>query len=199
MQGALVFGIEGGGQGADLIFGPGLLGQYPIILEARDARLDGLGKVGWTIGLAQQTAQQCETVAGVDDTECRSVAEAGQLAPQNRQTQTMKGGHQQPAPGSPLQTLGDARLHLPRRLVGKGDGGNVTRRHLLLLDEMHNFLGNDARFTGASAGKDEQRSVHMAHRLPLRGVELETTQPRPPPLPARRRDRQRNRRGRPTK
>ena len=90
---------------------------------------------------------------------------------ENGQAEGVKGGHMQPTPFFGGQHLADARLHLARRLVGEGDGIDMTRRHLQFAHEVGDFGGNHASFTRASTGQNQKRSVSVGDGGALRGIE----------------------------
>ena len=69
-----------------------------------------------------------------------------------------------------LYQVAHTRLHLRRRFVGKGDGGDGFRRHLVMLDEMHNLLRNDPRLAAARTGQHQQGAIDIAHSFALRGI-----------------------------
>ena len=65
----------------------------------------------------------------------------------------------------------DARPHLARRLVGKGDREQAVRPDLAGGDQIGDPGGQHAGLAGARAGEDEERPLHVLDRLPLLGIE----------------------------
>ncbi len=67
--------------------------------------------------------------------------------------------------------LAHAALHLPRRLVGEGDGEDLRRPRPAEPQDMGDAGGEHARLAGAGAGEHEKRAIQRLHRLALLGVQ----------------------------
>ena len=65
------------------------------------------------------------------------------------------------------QQRGYAFFHLPGGLVGEGNGQDRRSGHTFGGDEVSDAMRNDAGFTAACAGKDEERAFGMTHRFSL--------------------------------
>src|SRR5262249_28815536 len=69
------------------------------------------------------------------------------------------------------QHVADPLFHLPRGLVGEGDGADGVGRNALANDVRHP-TGNDACLARTGAGDDQQRSVDVRRGLGLLGGEV---------------------------
>ena len=66
--------------------------------------------------------------------------------------------------------LGHALAHFLRRLVGKGDGGDLGRRQFLAGDQIRDLLRDHAGLARACAGQYQQRAVAMFDGGQLLGI-----------------------------
>ena len=62
-------------------------------------------------------------------------------------------------------------LHLPGRLVGEGDRHDAVGVDAILLNDMRNAMGDDARLAAAGARQDKQRPAGVGHRAALLRVQ----------------------------
>ena len=155
-------------------------GRHPIFCR-RDDGLDQTGRKelrGMTT-LVQQALHQVELVVLVVDGELASEAQRLGLATKQTGAERMEGAD--PEPRRVLTEQSSYPLfHLPRRLVGEGDGENAGRRNADLLDESGDPHGEHPGLTRPGARDDQQRSVDVLDRLPLGRVErIEAHQGRP--------------------
>lgn len=84
----------------------------------------------------------------------------------------MEGGDAQTATLLAVQQLADPLLHLPRRLIGEGDGGDGVGRIATLLNEVGDLAGDDAGFAATGTGKDEEGAINGSNGFPLAWVEI---------------------------
>ena len=131
-------------------------------LQAADRRL---------VGAAGKVGHDAQRIGRIKNRKVRLVAERPRLLAQNAHTQRMEGGNGQPLRPA-TQQLFDALPHLPRRLVGKSDGGDRRRRQAARADQISNFFRDDARLARPRAGQHEQRAVEIMNRFPLGRIEL---------------------------
>ena len=61
--------------------------------------------------------------------------------------------------------------HLFGRLVGEGHRQDRARRHRQVADEIRDAVGKDTRFSGPSAGQDQERPVAVGHGVALLGIQ----------------------------
>ena len=57
--------------------------------------------------------------------------------------------------------------HLPRRLIGKGDGHDMIGIHPLLIDQISRPVGKHPRLTGSGPRQDQDRTFCLHDRLLL--------------------------------
>ena len=67
--------------------------------------------------------------------------------------------------------LGDTLLHLPRRLVGEGDGEDVPRL-VTAIEKVHYLVREHTGLAGARSRNHKSRSVDVFHRCALRVVKF---------------------------
>ena len=70
------------------------------------------------------------------------------------------------------ELLPDPVLHLPRRLVGEGDGEDPMGRHAVVTDEVADSGGENPSLPRPRSRKHQKGSLKMLHRLPLLRVQL---------------------------
>jgi len=88
------------------------------------------------------------------------------------QSQGVEGGDAQAAAVPAAEQFAHARLHLARRLVGEGDGGDVAGRHAGLLHQPGDLARDDAGLSRAGAGQHQQRAVEPGHGFALSWIEV---------------------------
>jgi len=113
-----------------------------------------------------------QAVGGVEDGKFRFVAEVRRFLAQDGQPQRVEGGDGQAARVLALQQLADALLHLARRFVGEGDGGNVDGRVAAFLDQVGDLVGDHPRLAAAGTGQHQEGAVEILYRFALRGIEV---------------------------
>ena len=75
-------------------------------------------------------------------------------------------------PSTTWPTMSPTRsLHLPRRLVGEGDGEDLARSRAALAQDVGDARRQHPRLAGAGAGQHQQRPVEGLDRLSLLGIE----------------------------
>ena len=119
---------------------------------------------------AQRLAYRLELVLVVVDHEVPGQAGRRRLPAEDAHAQAVEG--RDPAlHGRAGEQRLRARLHLPRRLVGEGDGQDALRGHPLVEDEVGDPMGDDAGLAAPGAGEDEDGPLARQHRLPLLRVQ----------------------------
>jgi len=83
----------------------------------------------------------------------------------------VKGGDAQTTTLFAFDEFANPLLHLTRRLIGKGDGGDLMGGDTAILDQVGNLAGDYPRFATTCASENQQWSIDVAHRLILTGVE----------------------------
>jgi hypothetical protein len=63
-------------------------------------------------------------------------------------------------------------LHLPGSLISERNRENILLGHMLGFDQMSDPVGDNARFSAAGSGQDEQRSFRRLYGDALLGVKL---------------------------
>ena len=84
----------------------------------------------------------------------------------------MKGGNVQTGTVHAFEQLGDARLHLARRLVGEGHSKDVARRQLGMVDQVRDLGGDHARLARAGTGQHQAGAVEVFDGLALSRIEV---------------------------
>ena len=85
-------------------------------------------------------------------------------------TQPVKGAHPKAAHINRHHSR-QAREHLSRRFIGKGDRQNALRRHLPRLHQPSNARGQHPRFARTSPRQNQAMLGWQTHRLPLRLIQ----------------------------
>ena len=107
------------------------IGRNERILPVRDLRLQAADRR--LVGAAGKVGHDAQRIGRIKNRKVRLVAKRPRLLAQNAHTQRVEGGNGQPLRPA-TQQLFDALPHLPRRLVGKGDGGDRRRRQAARAD-----------------------------------------------------------------
>ena len=141
------------------------LGQH--ILPQRDARLQGAQPAA--VDVARKFLEKRRGIGRIENRKARLEADARGFLAQDAHAEGMKSADDH-AFGAGADQLADAFLHLLRRLVGEGDGGNVRWRNAVVIDQPGDLVRDDARLARAGAGQHQQRSIEVAHGFELRRV-----------------------------
>ena len=97
-------------------------------------------------------------------------ADARRLAAQQARAQRVKRRHPHPGDVRAEQHF-HARPHFFRGFVRESDREHFVRLRVPVADEIRNAAGDDPGFSGASSGKDQQRSFDVQDGFALFGVE----------------------------
>ena len=159
VEAALVVGVKAGEIGLEVVLGlaQGLGGLDEGILPGGDAVLHRGGREG--VGLAHRAQVLLDDrlgILGVEEGEAGAQPGAVVVAAQQVQAQGVEGGDAQAAGVTALEQAADPFLHLPGRLVGEGDGGDVARRQAALPHQVGDLAGDDPGLARAGAGQDQQ-------------------------------------------
>ena len=170
-QGALVFAVHLGRRRAE--FGVRALDRFfrrhHRVLPARDLPLQR-ARVG-AVGVGRDVAHDLRRVGGIENRELGLQPAELRLLTHDAHPQRVKGAHRQPLAAPAAEQPANARLHLLGGLVGEGDGGDVGRAEIALLDQMRDLVGDHPRLAAARAGEHQTRAVEVADRFALRGIE----------------------------
>ena len=174
VQAALIVRIEPGDLGLVGVLGAaqGRIRRDQVVLPARDPLRDGRRVDRIRIdGAAQVLLDQRLAVLGIEQRKARAQAGRRVLAAQDVLAQGVEGGDGKPPTVAALQFPGHPLAHLPRRLVGEGDGANVAGGNPAGTDQMGDLAGDDAGLAGAGTGQHQEGTGGVADRLVLFGVE----------------------------
>ena len=148
-------------------------GQDEVVLPVGDLADKGRELVLVVVELVfSQFFQQRQLVGVVEQGEVCLEIQALVLTTNDIETQGMEGGDHQPPRLLAAQSLADPLLHLPRRLVGKGDRGDVARVIAALLHQIGNLVGDDAGLARSGTRQHQARAGNILDRFVLIGVEL---------------------------
>ena len=148
------------------------LRETPRILPRRDAREDPPRGVELLreVESPKRFAHRRHLIVLVVDDEARGEADGRRLATQDAHAEGVEG--RDPArERSPAQEGLGARLHLPRRLVGEGDGQHLVGRHAEVQHEVGDPVGDDPGLAAARPREDQHGALHGPDRLLLLGVQ----------------------------
>ena len=169
-QPALVLGV---GLGEGLVPGGLSLGRErlvvdQLVLQVRHLRRQRLGRVllGVELELTARERHQALGVGLVVHGERRRIAEPLGLPAQDPDAGRVE-GHDPHGPGPGAHQGGDPRRHLARRLVGKGDGQDLVRRHVAGGEQIRDPVRQHPGLSRPGARHDEQRAalVHDGRAL----------------------------------
>ncbi len=175
LEAALVGGVEQGRVGLQIVFrvGQSLLWTDQIVFPGGDLPLGGLHhRLVAAVLLAQQILHEGGRVLLIEDGEARFVAEPFQFPPQDVQSQGVKGRDHRAVALVASQQGRHAGLHLPRRLVGEGDGGDVSGFDAAAFRQIADLGGDHPGLAAARAGQHQQGAVDVMHRFTLARVEI---------------------------
>ena len=68
------------------------------------------------------------------------------------------------------QGLRHTLLHLARRLIGKGNGGDLACGVATHPDQMSDLIGDHSRLTGSGTGEDQTGACNIFDGLLLTGI-----------------------------
>ena len=122
--------------------------------------------------LADDVLHQRAGIALVVDGEVRLVADGCRLAAQDTCEDAVESAHLQIAGTLVAHQSGDALLHLASRLVGEGQGEDIPRCQIVLLQQIGNLIGEDSRLARARTSYNQLSTVAPFHGLALAVVEL---------------------------
>ena len=143
------------------------MGLGVLDLPERPARVQQLGV---DVHLLEEGGHEAPLVAVVQDGELRVDPALFPVAPQHPEAEGVEGGDEEPA-GPDAGDLHDALPHLPRRLVGEGDGQDLGGMGPFRLDEVGEAVGEGAGLAAARPGEDHQGAFGARDGLPLPVVE----------------------------
>ena len=134
-------------------------GCLPVILGVADTRLDGFGGDEPLVDLQilHGRLHDLQLIGVVVDREVARVAKRFDFAAKNPHAEGMESRNQRIARTRGAQQIPHAKLHLVGGFVGEGDGEDLVRADVSILDQMRDAIGNDARFAAACACQDQDR------------------------------------------
>ena len=162
-QGLLPRGPRAGGEG---------LVVDQLVLQVRHLGGHGLRRelLGVELELTADQRHQALRIRLIVDGERRGVAEPPGLPAQDAHAGRMESHHPH-GPNPRADQRGDAGGHLASRLVGKGDGQDLVRRHITRGEQVGDPVGEHAGLARTRAGHDEQRAALMHHGSALFRIE----------------------------
>jgi hypothetical protein len=171
-QGFLVGQIGDGDLALALVRGgfPRGVGREQGILPVGD-KGGGQAQAGLVRAL-EDIGQDLLGVGGVQDGEARFVAQPPGLGAQDVQTQGVEGGYGEAVAQLPGQQLADPFPHLPRRLVGEGDGGDMPGLDAALGGQVGDLARDHPGLARTGSGQHQQRAVQIFHGFALLRVEV---------------------------
>lgn len=139
-------------------------GRHEVVLRVGDARLYQARLIGLLVELhfLDDGAYQALAVGRVVDGELMREPQHIGLGMEDAQEQGVERTHPQPARPFGAHLAGDARLHLARRLVGKGQGQDVPRL-VTVLQQPGYLVGQHAGLPRARARNHQRRPVVVEH------------------------------------
>ena len=94
------------------------------------------------------------------------------VAPQHPHAERVEGGNHGLGDAQAIHQLFDALPHLGGGLVGEGHRQDGLGHHALVLDQVGDAVGDDARFPAAGAGQDQNRAFGSFDGFALLRVQL---------------------------
>ncbi len=146
--------------GAELVLGVGDLALHRARGEA----------LGVDVQVVEALLDQAPGVGRVVDRELARVAEPVRVGAQHAGAGGVERHHPHRARGAADEQL-DALAHLLRGLVGERDREDLRRARLAGAQQVRDPVREHARLARAGAGQDQQRTLAVRHRLPLRRVQ----------------------------
>src|SRR5690606_2123572 len=121
-----------------------------------------------------------DLVVGVEDREIRLEADELRMATKDPDADGVEGAQPLHAFDDAADKVADAVLHLARRLIGEGDGEDLSGPRLARVQQMGKPRRQHPGLAGAGARQHQERSLGGLHRLALFGVQPgEVTRIRP--------------------
>ncbi len=160
------------GEGEALAVGHAFRHEAPV-LPAVDHRGEQSRRPALLVDVLrlQQLLDESDLVVGVEHREGRLEIDKLRVAAQDLDADGVERAEPRHAFHHAADQSADPDLHLPRRLVGEGDGEDLTRPGAAVAQDVGDPGGEHARLAGAGASQHEQRPVQRLHRLPLLRVE----------------------------
>ncbi len=153
----------------------GALGREAVGLGARDQIADR-GNVRATASARHQILDQRTCIIAVEDRKTAPQPGGIVFDLQELQPERMEGADRQTLSIDPAQQRIRALAHLACRLVGKGDRGDLLRRHLAAHDQVLDLLRDHAGLARTCAGQYQQRRIAMFHSGALGGIQTHVAQ-----------------------
>ena len=149
-----------------------MFGTATLVLLGVDKAGDLAGRVAGLVELhlLEQALDQALLVLGIKDLEVLRQAGVLPVGAQKAMGQAMEGAHPHAAQGL-LEDLFDAAAHLPRRLVGEGDGQQGPGDGPFHLDEPGDAMHQDPGLAAAGPGQYQAVAATGGHGLALGVVE----------------------------
>ncbi len=134
----------------------------------------------------QNLLQQADLIVRIDDRERGLEADKLGMAAQNLGRDRVERAEPGHAFGDDAGEDADPLLHLPRRLVGEGDGEDLARVGAAGRENMGDPRRQNPRLAGAGPGEHEKRAIDRLDRRALLWIEpVEIAQRRRPTRPRR--------------
>ena len=153
-----------------------LLGEIPrddqLVFGRGDAVHERVDReaLGVDVQLGHDLLVQALLVVGVVDGEVAGEAHALSVGAQDAHAHAVERRHPHAARTRTHQPA-EALAHLGRRLVSERDRQNLPRRHVQIVDEMRDAVGQNARLARSGTRQHQQGAFGALDRLALRSVE----------------------------
>ena len=149
-----------------------LAGREHAVLCVGDRRLDGLRREFLVIELQRlrHALDDRHAIILVVDGKLALVAQLLDVPSQDARAAGVEGGHPGVLAGFAAEGV-HALHHLPRRLVGEGDGQNLPRGHAAV-DQMGDAAGEHAGLAAARARQNKQRPLRLFDGGALLGIQF---------------------------
>jgi len=143
------------------------------VLGAAHLRTDGLGPplLRIDVDLLLRALHLPQALLRIEDRKVVGPPEPLRVPSEDTRSESVEGAHPHP-PGGSAQQFADPLPHLPRRLVGEGDGEDPIGRHTVLEHQMCDAGRQYPCLPGSRAGQHERRTVDVLDGLSLFGIEL---------------------------